>query len=360
MRKFVKGLTLCEGFFNDIAKPILDAEFPQLIYTAGLIGYGSDVLGYDDTTSTDHMWGPRFYLFLKDRDIGLKNEILAAFSKEFPYTYQGYSVHFSEPDPIGVRQPVNISSGSVSPLLFIYTINDYLKEYLGMDGSEGMETLDWLSFSEHRLLALTSGKIFIDGLNLKEKLDVLSFYPEEVQLFLIASNWSIIAEEEAFVRRCADVGDEIGSILVCTRIADRLMRLAFLYCKQYAPYSKWFGKAFCLLPIDDNIKTTIQKAVTATTIEEREKNLVLAQKLLAKLHNDLHITDAVDVKIQDYFGRKMKVIHAEKFADATIQKLAGTPLAEYPLIGTLSQVANLVALSDEPQYRENVKALFRN
>lgn len=61
MQKFMKGLDLCEAFFHSCAKEIIEGQFPNLEYTAGLIGYGSDVLGYDDPTSTDHMWGPRFY-----------------------------------------------------------------------------------------------------------------------------------------------------------------------------------------------------------------------------------------------------------------------------------------------------------
>lgn len=63
MGDFIKGLDLCEKFFYDVAKPVLDEYFPELVYSAGLIGYGSDVLGFDDEVSTDHMWGPRFYLF---------------------------------------------------------------------------------------------------------------------------------------------------------------------------------------------------------------------------------------------------------------------------------------------------------
>lgn len=68
MPKFIKGKELCRNFFTEIAKPILDRQFPGLVYSAGLLGYGSDVLGYDDPVSTNHMWGPRFYLFLKEED----------------------------------------------------------------------------------------------------------------------------------------------------------------------------------------------------------------------------------------------------------------------------------------------------
>ena len=92
MSDFIKGLALCEGFFNECAKPIIDKYFPDLHYSAGLIGYGSDVLGYDDEVSRDHMWGPRFYMFLSENDIDKKDEILNRFAENLPYEYMGYSV----------------------------------------------------------------------------------------------------------------------------------------------------------------------------------------------------------------------------------------------------------------------------
>ncbi|MBR4051340.1 MAG: hypothetical protein IKK09_12680 [Clostridia bacterium] len=63
MKNFIKGLDLCEGFFNEYAKPIIEENFHELKYSAGLIGYGSDVLGYDDAVSTDHMWDLAFICF---------------------------------------------------------------------------------------------------------------------------------------------------------------------------------------------------------------------------------------------------------------------------------------------------------
>ena len=99
MCDFIKGIDLCESFFHEIAKPILASAFPSLRYSAGLIGYSSDVLGYDDAISTDHMWGSRFLLFLPADDFeATKASVGAVFSSRFPYQYKGYSVHFSPPD----------------------------------------------------------------------------------------------------------------------------------------------------------------------------------------------------------------------------------------------------------------------
>jgi len=356
--EFMKGLELCNGFFLDIAKPILDKHYPGLVYSAALIGYGSDVLGYDDEVSTDHMWGPRFYLFLNEKDIHMKQEIMEMFGKTLPYEYKGYSVNFSRPDPIGVRCPERISEGLVSPLVFVHTLNEYLTEYLGTADLDSLTGTDWLSFSEHRLLALTSGRVFHDGLNIQQDLEKLRFYPEDVKLYLIASNWSLIAEEQAFLRRCYDVGDTIGSIMICGRIADRLMRLAFLYCGQYAPYSKWFGTAFARLPIDESIKRTISCSVEATDIEERENQITAAQKLIADLHNELGITAPVDVRIESYYGRKIKVIFADKMVGAVMGKLSGTEFEGYPLIGALSGVPNFTNAFDDPARRALIKRLY--
>ena len=127
-----------------------------------------------------------------------------------------------------------------------------------------------------------------------------------MKLYLIASNWDIIASEQAFVRRCSDVGDDMGARIICARIAERLMRLCFLYMNIYAPYSKWFGMAFSKLDIDNNIKLLISNALSAHNIEERENYLVEAQKAVAEMHNASELTEPVNFNIETYYGRDIK------------------------------------------------------
>lgn len=360
MQKFIKGLELCRNFFNNCAKTIIDDNFPALKYSAGLIGYGSDVLGYDDAISTDHMWGPRFYLFLSKADIAKKDKIFHALAENLPYTYEGYSVNFTEPDPndCGVQHPEFICEGTVNPLIFIQTFEDYLIEQLGTSDLNDIKPYEWLAFSEHRLLSLVSGEFFVDNLHCAEIISKIKYYPRDVKLYLIASNWENISSEQAFVKRCGECGDEIGSKIICARICERLMRLCFLYKDTYAPYSKWFGTAFSRLAIDDKIKQTIGHALSVDNLAEREKSLVESQAFVADLHNTSGLTKFVDYQIENYFGRDIKVIFSDKFAEAAAMELIGTVFENVPLIGAISQIGGVASIADDTKYYKQIMRLY--
>lgn len=360
MAEFIKGLELCERFFKECAKPILDKYFPDLQYSAGLIGYGSDVLGYDDEISRDHMWGPRFYMFLRKNDIDKKDEIFNEFAENLPYTFMGYSVNFTAPDPndCGVQHPQFVDSGKVNPLIFIQTFDEFLVDEIGTADLDYVQPTDWLAFSEHRLLSLASGKFFADKLNLREQINKIKFYPDAVKLYLIASQWEVIASEQAFVKRCGEVGDEIGSQIICARISERLMRLCFLYKDTYAPYSKWLGTAFTRLDIDEAIKMKISAALSTKDLTERENSLIQAQALVADLHNVSGLTDKVDYRVESYFGRDIKVIFADKFAEATVAKLRGTVLENVPRIGTMSQLGGLSDFADDKVFYKQIQRVY--
>lgn len=355
----VRGRDLCEGFFNEEAKPVLDKYFPDLGYSAGLIGYGSDVLGYDDEVSRDHMWGPRFYLFLDN--ISRADEIMAVFSDKLPYTYKGFSVNFTPPDinDNGVRHPEFISEGRVDPLIFITTFDGFLEEQLGSCDLKGIKPLEWLAFSEHRLLSLVSGTFFHDGLRCADRLRDIEYYPHDVRLYLIASCWSVIASEQAFVRRCGDCGDDTGARIICARIAERLIRLCFLYKGRYTPYSKWLGTAYAGLDIDEKLKRAINSALSAGDHEERERYLIEAQCLTAELHNSSGLTERVEYRVESYFGREIKVIFAEKFADAAVKCLKDTEYESVPLIGSFSQLGGLSDFSDDKRFYRRIAKLYQ-
>ena len=44
----MKGIELSRLFYRDLVRPWLDRTFPGLRHDAGLFGYGSELLGFDD------------------------------------------------------------------------------------------------------------------------------------------------------------------------------------------------------------------------------------------------------------------------------------------------------------------------
>ena len=64
MEQRSKGLRLSEEFYKTCVAPAIAAEFPRSPHAAGLMGRGSEVLGYDDNMSTDHTWSARVIVFV--------------------------------------------------------------------------------------------------------------------------------------------------------------------------------------------------------------------------------------------------------------------------------------------------------
>jgi hypothetical protein len=48
------GIELARLYYTEAVAPILKAHFPGVLHSAGLIGPGSEVLGFDDEMSRDH------------------------------------------------------------------------------------------------------------------------------------------------------------------------------------------------------------------------------------------------------------------------------------------------------------------
>jgi hypothetical protein len=94
-----------------------------------------------------------------------------------------------------------------------------------------------LTIPQQQLLEWTAGKVFHDELGLEAVRQRFAWYPRDVWLYLLASQWAQIAETEAFVGRTWQLGDSLGSQLVATQIVECLIKLCFLIERRYAPRS---------------------------------------------------------------------------------------------------------------------------
>ena len=60
-------------------------------HSAALLGWGSDVLGFDTAVSTDHGWGPRMHVFLAASDVDAVRRDMDA---GLPEQFRGWPVRF--------------------------------------------------------------------------------------------------------------------------------------------------------------------------------------------------------------------------------------------------------------------------
>ncbi len=320
MPPFIPGLDLSELFFAEAVKPILDRRFPDLRYSAALIGPGSEILGFDTPLSRDHSWGPRLMLFMASEDYpAYRPEITAALSHELSHTFRGYSTNFAAPDAEGVKLLQKRSTGPINHHVDVLTVQGFFEDYLGLDPAHDLTPREWLILPEQQLLTVTAGRVFHDGLGeLHPRRERLSYYPRDVWLYLMACQWGRIGQEEAFLGRTGDVGDELGSAIVGARLVRDLMKLCFLIERKYAPYTKWFGTAFGRLGCAPRLDPILRGVLSSTTWPEREQYLARAYTLVAEMHNALGITRPLPTTVSRYHDRPYLVIHAETF-DAAIR-----------------------------------------
>ncbi len=359
--EFIPGLKLSEMFYREAVQPVLAQRFGGPAHTAGLIGFGSDVIGMDDARSRDHMWGPRLVLFLPEEDFAArKDAVFAALQEALPSTFHGYPTSFSKPDAAGVRCLEERESGLVDPLVEVATIAGYFEREIAWDTRRPLGVEDWLTFSEHKLLSLTAGGVWHDDLGLEAVRRQLAYYPKEVWMYLLACGWMKIGQEEPFVGRTAEVGDEIGSRLLTARMVQSVMHLCFLMERKYAPYSKWFGTGFSRLEIAPLIQPNLIGALEATDYHTREQYLCRAYEICAWKFNSLDLIAPVPGRVTFFHGRPFKVIHGGEIGEKILAAISDEHIRRLPgFVGSVNQLSDSTDVISYTQVTAKLREFFK-
>jgi hypothetical protein len=330
-RTFIPGLELCEGYYFDIVKPLLEKEFPSLVHSAALMGYGSDVLGYDNATSMDHNWGPRMQIFLSEQDFpDYAGKIDSFLRANLPAEYRGFPTNFSQPRYDQTQVMEAISAPPVNHLIEIVNLSFYIKKYLGEIDIDNLKAVDWVKMNEQNLLEMTSGRVFHDGLGTLIPLrDKLYFYPGEVWIYRLAVLWKQIEDEEPFIGRCIENSDFTGMKILVARLTETMIKICFTIEKKYIPYSKWFGSAFKCLDCYTEIVGLADTALTENDPARIEDALCRLYEKTVELHNRRGELPHLDNSIRNFFGRPYRVIFAETIVEKLRDAIADPELKTF-------------------------------
>ena len=363
MPPFIPGLELSRRYYVELVRPLLDKHFPALPHAAALIGYGSEVLGFDTEMSTDHAWCPRMQLFLPGDRIALAQPIVDLLGRELPGEFLGYPLDTLEvPGEPGVFRMQPAGTRPLRHKVVPSTLRAFVLANLNWDVTLPLAPADWLSFPSQALATITAGAVHFDNAGELTALRAqLAWYPQDIWLYLLACGWQRIGQEEHLMPRAGFAGDELGSALIGSRLVRDVMSLCFLMEKRYAPYPKWFGSAFIRLACASELAPLLLRAQGAAAWQEREAAICEAYIFVAKMHNALGLTAPLPEQIAGFHGRPFKVIDAEAFVRALLEKITNPEvkrIAAKGPIGSLDQFSDNTDLRSHTVWRLAIRKLY--
>jgi len=260
----MKGLKIAEEYYREYGAPMLHELFPELegILAVGLIGSGSECMGYDDETSRDHDYEPGFIIFLPpeevvDRQTAFKLE--RAYAK-LPNEYMG----------LKRNRDVSFDTGRHG----VVRVADFFLSKVGE--AEGKLSLEqWLTLPEHYLLEATNGKIFRDDLGIVTDIRKrLAYFPEDVRLKKLAGALMLAEQSSNYnYERLLSRGDTAAAQLSIYEYTKKVMSVIFLLDRRYKPFYKWQFRALSDSPRFAFLREDLESLLTTgnTLVEAVEK-----------------------------------------------------------------------------------------
>ena len=214
----MNGLELSRAFYKEYGAPMLQEQFPAQagLIAVGLLGSGSECLGFDDEVSRDHDFEPGFCLLLPDE-------------------------------------------ASVDRRTAFLLERAYAK--LPKESPDGVLTVDqWLKLPQQSLLEATGGELFRDDLGEVTAIRAaLSHMPEDVRRKRLSGHLLLMAQAGQYnYLRCLKHGEPAAAQLAVNEFVESCIEVVFLLNQAYAPYYKWSFRALRRLP---------KLSLTAETLE---------------------------------------------------------------------------------------------
>ena len=235
----MKGLELCKNYYLTYGKPMLENEFPEVKdrIAAGLVGEGSECLGFDDEISRDHDFEPGFCLWLTEEDERKFGFRLSRAYARLPKEFMGAK-----------RQNFSPLGGDRHG---VFVIGAFYSKLLG--SPHAPDTVSgWLHTPEHCLATASSGEVWDDPLGTFSEIRsvLLRGYPEDIRRKKLAARAAAMAQSGQYnFSRCISRGENGAAQLAVFDFVKNAVHTVYLLNGKYAPYYKWIFKGMRDLPV---------------------------------------------------------------------------------------------------------------
>lgn len=280
-KKEISGLELSKCYYETYGKAMLKEQFPEYAdrVAAGLVGHGSECLGFDDMWSKDHDFGPGFCLWLTEEDYEKVGQKMQEAYEALPKAFMGYPA----------RNTSKRGGGRVGVL----SIPEFYEEFTG-NGA-------WSEMEDEKLAMAVNGEVFDDPLGefsaIREQLQ--NGMPFAVWKRRLANAVALTAQAGQYnYGRCKKRNDIVAANLALDEFVGEGMRTAYLLNRRYMPYYKWAWRGLEnlerlseLKPLFEQVlssegeRESVVEEICARLLEElKRQNLTYGEETFLELH----------------------------------------------------------------------------
>ncbi len=235
----MQGLEIAREFYLHHGKPMLESQFGDVAdrIAVGLVGEGSECLGFDDEISRDHDFEPGFCLWLTEQDereFGFRLE--RAYAK-LPREFMGLG-----------RSPLSPVGGNRHG---VSTVGRFYTRFLGTPGAP--QTLEqWLYIPSFSLLSASNGAVFSDPLGefSAVRAALQKGYPEDIRRKKLAGHTVLMAQSGQYnFPRLMARGEQGAAQLAVFEFVKHTISAIYLLNNRYEPFYKWAYRGLKQLPL---------------------------------------------------------------------------------------------------------------
>ena len=289
--EFTPTIQACHKLYQEKLLPLIKKECPEALpfLAIGLLGFGSQCLGYDDEVSKDHD-------FSEDVCIWIPRVNYLQYGKKLETIYEKVAVH---------RNISHHGQGRVGVLI----IEDFIAGFIG----QMPETQNqFFTLQESNLKALTSGYIFEDNLGkMTEIIDQLRFYPRDVRLTKLANQVALMAQSGQYnYYRCLNRLDDLALFQIKATFIEATIQTIHLLNNVYCPFYKWSSRSLKALPKLNEVHQLLEKIMISNNQDvkiliENICNLVLVE--LKKQGLSQGDDDFLENHVQNILSKRGKI-----------------------------------------------------
>ncbi len=276
----MRGLDISRAFYTQYGKPMLEEQFPDMVdrIAVGLVGEGSECLGYDDEISRDHDFDAGFCLWITEEDADAWGFRLERAYARLPREFMG------------------LKKGRLSPVggnrHGVITIEDFYTRHLGAPTAPDT-VARWLYTPASSLLAASNGEVFSDPLGAFSAVrEVLhGGYPEDIRRKKLAAHMVLAAQAGQYnYSRCLLRGETGAAQLAVLEFVKHIMSSIYLLNNRYEPFYKWVYRGLRELPILGHIGDALQFLTeTDNTAENAEIKQTVIEDIAVLLIEEFQV-----------------------------------------------------------------------